>query len=208
MAKTISGSFIPRAEKSPSLSIGLYFGSFNPVHTGHLIIAQHALEQAKFDYVWFVISPQNPFKQKKNLLPAYERLKMVELALEGNERMMASNVEFRLPNPSYTIDTLTHLADTYKSYAFSLIMGQDNLTHFHKWKNYESILKYYSVWVYPRPGYVPGEIDSHEHIHIFEAPLLDISATYIRQKLKNGQSVRYLVPDTVFQYMTSEALYS
>ncbi|MEM7512018.1 MAG: nicotinate (nicotinamide) nucleotide adenylyltransferase [Bacteroidota bacterium] len=208
MAKTISGSFIPGSEKPTTLSVGLYFGSFNPIHTGHLIIAQHALDQAEFDYVWFVISPQNPFKQKKNLLPEYERLKMVELAIEGNNKMMASNVEFRLPKPSYTIDTLTHLADTYKTYSFSLIMGQDNLTHFHKWKNYESILKHYSIWVYPRPGYVAGEIDAHENIHIFEAPLLDISATYIRQRLKENKSVRYLVPDAVHEYLEVENLYS
>ena len=208
MAKTISGSFIPGSEKPTTLSVGLYFGSFNPIHAGHLIIAQHALDQAEFDYVWFVISPQNPFKQKKNLLPEYERLKMVELAIEGNNKMMASNVEFRLPKPSYTIDTLAHLADTYKTYSFSLIMGQDNLTHFHKWKNYESILKHYSIWVYPRPGYVAGEIDTHENIHIFEAPLLDISATYIRQRLKENKSVRYLVPDAVHEYMEVENLYS
>ncbi|MEM8901858.1 MAG: nicotinate (nicotinamide) nucleotide adenylyltransferase [Bacteroidota bacterium] len=208
MAKTISGSFIPGSEKPTTLSVGLYFGSFNPIHMGHLIIAQHALDQAKFDYVWFIISPQNPFKQKKNLLPEYERLKMVELAIEGNNKMMASNVEFRLPKPSYTIDTLTHLADTYKTYSFSLIMGQDNLTHFHKWKNHESILKHYSIWVYPRPGYVAGEIDAHKNIHIFKAPLLDISATYIRQRLKENTSVRYLVPDAVHNYLEAENLYS
>ena len=209
MAKTISGSFIPGSEKPTTLSVGLYFGSFNPIHSGHLIIAQHALDQAEFDYVWFVISPQNPFKQKKNLLPEYERLKMVELAIEGNNNMMASNVEFRLPKPSYTIDTLAHLADTYKTYSFSLIMGQDNLTHFHKWKNYEAILSHYNLFVYPRisEGTVEHQFKTHPKIVRVDAPIMEISSTFIRKQHAKGKNIRPLLPEAVWKYMDEMNFY-
>ena len=189
------------------MKIGLYFGSFNPIHTGHLILAQTALNLTELDYVWLVISPQNPFKQKKNLLSEYDRLKMAELATEGNDRLLASNVEFSLPKPSYTIDTLTHLRDRYRSYEFALIMGQDNLQYLHKWKNQEALLKHYRLYVYPRTGAAPSEFDDHPQVSFFEAPLLDISASYIRQALQAGQSIRYLVPDPVHTYIEEAGIY-
>ncbi|MDX2250096.1 MAG: nicotinate (nicotinamide) nucleotide adenylyltransferase [Bacteroidia bacterium] len=189
------------------MNIGLFFGSFNPIHHGHLILAQTALNQTDLDYVWFVVSPQNPLKKKNNLLSEYDRLKMVELSVAGNIRLLASNVEFSLPKPSYTIDTLTHLADKYRSYKFSLIMGQDNLQFLHKWKNHEAILKYYRIFVYPRVGEIASQYDRHPNIHWFEAPLLNISATYIRQIIQEGKSVRYMVPDPVWEYIESSGIY-
>ncbi len=189
------------------MKVGLFFGSFNPVHVGHLIIAQTALNEAGLDYVWLVVSPQNPFKEKKNLLPEYDRLKMVELATEGDDRLQGSNVEFSLPQPSYTIDTLTHLRDRYRSYEFSIIMGQDNLQYLHKWKNHEALLKYYPIWVYPRPGTPASRFDEHPNVKSFEAPLLDISASYIRQQIKAEKSIRYMVAEPVFQYIEKEGLF-
>ena len=189
------------------MKVGLFFGSFNPIHVGHLIIAQTALNAGRLDYVWLVVSPQNPFKNKKNLLPEYERLRMVELATEGHDHMQASNVEFSLPQPSYTIDTLTHLRDRYRSYEFSIIMGQDNLQYLHKWKNHEALLKYYPFFVYPRPSTPPSPYDDHPQVTAFEAPLLDISASYIREQVRSGQSIRYLVPEPVFQYIEQEGLF-
>lgn len=190
------------------MKVGLFFGSFNPIHQGHLILAEAALSKTDIQELWFVISPQNPFKKKKNLLSEYDRLKMAELALEDHDKLRASNIEFFLPKPSYTIDTLTHLADKYRKHEFSLIMGQDNLQYLHKWKNYEAILKYYSIYVYPRIEAKPGPLDDHEHVHLFEAPLLNISATYIRQQLQAGGSIRYLVPDSVREYIERGNLYA
>lgn len=189
------------------MKVGLFFGSFNPIHQGHLILAEAALTKTDIQELWFVISPQNPFKQKKNLLSEYERLKLVELAVEGHDQIRASNIEFFLPKPSYTIDTLTHLADKYRKHEFSLVMGQDNLQHLHKWKNYEAILKYYPIYVYPRVTAEAGPLDEHEGVHLFEAPLLNISATYIRQEIKAGKSIRYLMPEEVRQYIESKGLY-
>jgi nicotinate-nucleotide adenylyltransferase len=189
------------------MNIGLFFGSFNPIHTGHLILAQSALNLTDLDRVWFVVSPQNPFKKKKNLLSEYDRYAMVEIAVRGNDQFFASNIEFSLPKPSYTIDTLTHLADRYRSYNFSLIMGQDNLTHLHKWKNYEAILKYYRIFVYPRGGQPLHALAEHESVHVFEAPLLDISATFIRKTIQDGHSVRYLVPEVVNTYIEDQGIY-
>ncbi|WNJ16207.1 nicotinate (nicotinamide) nucleotide adenylyltransferase [Pontibacter sp. G13] len=189
------------------MNVGLYFGSFNPIHTGHLILAQSAINSTELDQVWFVVSPQNPLKQKKNLIPEYDRLRMVEMAIEGNDRLLASNVEFSLPKPSYTIDTLTHLRDKYRSYQFSIIMGQDNLQYLHKWKNYEALLKHYLLFVYPRVECPPTEFDDHPHVKMFEAPLLNISATYIREQVKSGKSIRYMVPQDVEDYIFKEHLF-
>ncbi|MDP5169411.1 MAG: nicotinate (nicotinamide) nucleotide adenylyltransferase [Bacteroidia bacterium] len=187
--------------------IGLFFGSFNPIHIGHLILAQTALNLTDLDKVWFVVSPQNPFKEKKNLLPEYDRMRMADLVLDGNHDILPSNVEFSLPKPSYTIDTLTHLSERYKSYEFSLIMGEDNLQHFHKWKNHEAILKYYRIFVYPRVDCEPSELANHPNVHKFEAPLLNISATYIRETVKSGGSVRYMVPEEAYAYIEQNALF-
>lgn len=190
------------------MKIGLFFGSFNPIHQGHLIIAESALDAVKLDRVWFVVSPQNPFKEKKNLLSEYDRLLLVEMAIEGNHRLFASNVEFKLPQPSFTIDTLTYLFDTYKSYQFSLIMGEDNLLQIKKWKNADAILNNYPIYVYPRTGSeVDSELKTHENVHYFEAPLLDISATLIRKRLKNKQSIKYLMPEKVEEFILKKGLY-
>ncbi len=200
-------SFIPDSPRHKKLQIGLYFGSFNPVHNGHLILAQTALNETKLDYVWLVVSPQNPFKQKKNLLSEYDRLRMVELAIEDNINIQASNVEFNLPRPSYTIDTLTHLADKYRSYHFSLIMGKDNLQHIHKWKNYEAIINHYQLYVYPRENAQKSELDNHPRVKIFDAPYLNISSTYIRNTVKNGKSIQYMVPESVRQYILDSGFF-
>lgn len=189
------------------MKVGLYFGTFNPIHIGHLILAQTALNETDLDYIWFVVSPQNPFKRKKNLLGEYDRLRMVELAIEDQERLQASNVEFSLPKPSYTIDTLTHLREVYASYQFSIIMGEDNLEHLHKWKNYDAILKYYPIWVYPRGNHISNEVSNHENIRKFEAPLLNISATYLRDCIKSKKPIHFMVPQKTIEYIQSHGLY-
>ncbi|MEO0471025.1 MAG: nicotinate (nicotinamide) nucleotide adenylyltransferase [Bacteroidota bacterium] len=187
--------------------IGLFFGSFNPIHVGHLILARTALNETDLQQIWFVVSPQNPFKKKKNLLSEYDRLRMVEEAIWEDDQLRASNVEFSLPKPSYTIDTLIHLRESFPKYEFSIIMGQDNLQHLHKWKNFEAILKYYPIFVYPRIDTESSQFDDHEHIRIFTAPLLNISATYIRTCLQGGKSVRYMVPERVFEYIQDKNIY-
>lgn len=191
------------------MKIGLFFGSFNPIHTGHLIIAEAALAEASLDRVWFMVSPQNPFKEKRTLLPEYDRLKMTELGIGENHRLAASNIEFGLPKPSYTIDTLTHLFDKYRSYQFSIIMGEDNLLHLHKWKNYQAILNHYTLFVYPRKADVPidSELRNHPNVRYFEAPLLDISATYLRTRVQSHKSIRYLTPDPVVKYIEDRRLF-
>lgn len=191
------------------MNIGLYFGSFNPIHVGHLIVAHTMASHTDLDEVWFVVSPQNPFKKQKDLLPEADRLHLVELAIEKNYLLRASNVEFNMPRPSYTVDTLTYLQEKHPLHKFTLIMGQDNLTHFHKWKNYKQILQYHRVFVYPRPGSQKDEhlLYQHEKIQIVEAPLLDISATYIRKCIAAGKSIQYLVPDAVAEQMAARKWY-
>lgn len=188
------------------MKIGLYFGSFNPIHIGHLIIAQTIQERTDLDQVWFVVSPQNPFKKQESLAHEQDRLRMVELAVKDNFHFRASDVEFRMPRPSYTIDTLTYLADKYPQHQFSLFMGSDNLKHFHKWKNHDQILANYPIYVYPRPG--ETLLPQHHHIHLVSAPLLDISATFIRESVNAGYSVRYLLPKEVETYILDRKLYS
>lgn len=192
------------------MKVGLYFGTFNPVHVGHLIIAEAALNATDLDRMWLVVSPHNPFKDKSKLASEYDRFRMAELATEGNPRMNASNVEFLLPQPSYTIDTLTHLADKYRSYEFSLVMGQDNLQQLPKWKNYQAILDHYRVFVYPRTvgGEAPPPEAVHPNVKLFELPFLDISATAIRQLVKSKKSIRYMVTDSVHEYILKNGLYA
>ena len=189
------------------MKIGLFFGSFNPVHVGHLIIAQSAVNETDLDKVWMVVSPQNPFKKKANLLGEYDRYRMVELALEGNPKIQASNVEFMLEKPSFTIDTLIHLREKYPSYEFCILMGEDNLEHFHKWKNYEAILNYYPIYVYPRPGSPTGLFEKYPKVTPFNLPLLDISATRVRELIAEGKSARYVVHDAVLDYTEKNNLY-
>jgi nicotinate-nucleotide adenylyltransferase len=187
------------------VKIGLFFGSFNPIHIGHLIIANTMLSQTDLNEVWFVVSPQNPFKKQQTLLHEFDRLKMVELAIADHFHFRACDEEFRMPKPSFTIDTLTYLSDKYPQHEFKLIIGSDNLTHFHKWKNHELILTHYGLIVYPRPG---TSIDfEHPNVRFIEAPLMDISATFIRNALKKGQSVRYLLHQDVEQYIQDKKLF-
>ena len=189
------------------MKVGLFFGSFNPIHVGHLIIGNFMATQTDLQEVWMVVSPQNPHKQKSSLARDYERLHLVQLATEDNPKLQASNIEFGLPKPSYTIDTLTYLQEKYPGKEFVLIMGGDNLGTFHKWKNYEKILEKHEIFVYQRPQYDLGELVSHPKVHIFEAPLMDISASYIRQSIQAGRSVEYLVSEPVLKYLESSNLY-
>jgi nicotinate-nucleotide adenylyltransferase len=178
------------------MKIGLYFGSFNPVHVAHLIIANHILNETDIQKIWFVVSPQNPFKSETGLLNEYHRLQLVRVAIENDNRMKASDIEFSLPKPSYTTATLAYLKEKNPEHEFCIIMGSDSFQNLHKWKNYEVIVKDYEVYVYQRPGFeVTNTINAK--LHIVEAPLLQLSATQIRKYIKEGKSIRYLVPENV-----------
>ena len=189
------------------VKIGLFFGSFNPVHNGHMIIANYIRETTDLDKVWMVVSPQNPFKEKQNLLNEYDRLHLIQLAIEGNTLLRASDIEFKLPKPSYTIDTLTHLKEKYPEHEFSLIMGGDNLVSLHKWKNYELILKNHDIYVYKRDGAEQNPYPDKASIHFLDVPLLDISATFIRENIQQGHSMQYFLPDKVWEYVRDYKLY-
>lgn len=189
------------------MKTGLFFGSFNPIHVGHLIIANYMATQTDLDKVWLVVSPHNPLKPKKSLARDYDRLHLARLGIGDNPRIEASNVEFSLPQPSYTIDTLAFLGEKYPGREFALIMGGDSLATLDKWKNYEQLLAGYDIYVYQRPGYDPGPLATHPRVRLCQAPLLDLSATYIRDCLRAGKSVRYLVPEAVFEYLDSGNLY-
>jgi len=187
------------------LKVGLFFGSFNPIHVGHLIIADTMQDQTDLDEVWFIVSPQNPLKSSKSLLHEFDRLKMVELATADHYKFKVKDVEFHMPRPSYTIDTLTYLSEQYPSHEFSLILGGDNLNHFHKWKNSEELLNQYKIYVYPRPG--KNKDLNHKNIHFVEAPLLDISATFIRKTISKGGSVKYLLHPHVLDYICDKKFF-
>ena len=187
--------------------IGLFFGSFNPVHVGHLIIGNYMATQTDSDEVWLVVSPQNPLKKKSTLARDFDRLHLVRLAIEDCPNLKASNIEFDLPKPSYTIDTLTYLNEAHPDKDFVLIMGGDNLGTLHKWKNYEEILNYHQVYVYLRPNYELGNLATHSSIKLFEAPLMQISASYIRKCIREGHSIQYVVTKPVFEYINSSSLY-
>jgi len=186
---------------------GLFFGSFNPVHTGHMVIANYMATQTDLDEVWMIVSPQNPLKNKQSLARDHDRLHLVRLAIGENIHLRASDVEFSLPQPSYTVDTLIYLREKYADREFVLIMGGDNLGTLHKWKNYEILLRDYQIYVYQRPQYELGELADHPSIHLWEAPLMQISASYIRRCLQKGLSVQYLVPDAVHEYLEGSGLY-
>jgi nicotinate-nucleotide adenylyltransferase len=189
------------------MKIGLFFGSFNPIHMGHMIIANIMVESTDLDKVWFVISPQNPFKPAKGLLHEFDRYDMVRAAVYDNYKLEASDIEFNLTKPSYTIHTLVHLKEKHPNKDFKLIIGEDNLTNFAKWKNHERILEDYGLYVYPRPGMQPSELKEHPNVKMVDAPLLDISATFIRNCIKKGQSIRYLVPDAVEEMIRGKNFY-
>lgn len=187
--------------------VGLFFGSFNPVHIGHMIIANLIASDKIVDEVWMVVSPHNPLKDKASLANDYDRLHMVNLAIGDNDLIKASNVEFNLPKPSFTVDTLVVLKEKYPLITFSLIMGGDNLGTLPKWKNYEILLQNYQILVYSRPNYDLGQYQNHQNVKLIDAPLLEISSSFIRQCIKDGRSIKYLVTDDVYEYLAGSNLY-
>lgn len=188
------------------MKVGLYFGSFNPIHVGHLIIASHVLNETGLQKLWFVVSPQNPFKPSDSLLNEYDRLHLVRKAIEQDPRFLASDIEFALPKPSYTVETLAYLREKHPSYEFSIIMGSDSFQNLPRWKNADVILKNYSILVYRRPGF---DVDQPEsaNIRVLDAPLLQISATHIRDLIRAGRSIRYLVPSDVEEEILASGFY-
>lgn len=181
------------------MKIGLFFGSFNPIHIGHKVIASYLVDFTDLDKVMFLVSPQNPLKQKISLLDQYHRLQIIRAEIEDNSKLAVSDIEFDMPKPSYTIDTLVRLKEKYTENDYSIIMGSDNLQNFHKWKNYEQILEDYSIYVYPRPGYeISG---SHKNIHVIEGvPQMEISSSFIRKSIKEGKDISYLMPEKAWIY--------
>ena len=188
------------------MKIGLYFGSFNPVHNGHLIIAKHVINNTDLKQVWMVISPQNPLKNSSSLLNKYDRLNMVQSALEGETKIKASTIEFNLPSPSFTIDTLTYLKEKYTQHQFYIIMGSDSFTNIKNWKNFEMIIKNYQIYIYERTGF-PIKNIKDAIVNKLEAPLVEISSSEIRNIIKKGKSIRYLVPDVVYQQIKENKYY-
>jgi nicotinate-nucleotide adenylyltransferase len=186
---------------------GLYFGSFNPIHIGHLAIANFMVEFSELEQLWFVVSPQNPLKEKKSLLQDYHRLEMVRLAVEDDDRFRASDIEFRLPTPSYTIDTLTYLEEKYPGRKFQLVMGADGLQSFHKWKHADLIVKKYHRLIYPRPGTDKEVVSRLFNATLVDAPMMEISSSFIRRAIKEGKDVRHLVPAKTYRYMREMHFY-
>lgn len=186
---------------------GLFFGSFNPIHIGHLVIASYMANFTDLDEVWLVVSPQNPLKARKGLGNMYDRLEMASLATSAADNIKVSDIEFKLPQPSYTIDTLAHLHEKYPEREFVMIMGADNLVSFKKWKNYEVLLKNYAIYVYPRPGSELSEWENHPSVTLTETPQMEISSTFIRQALADKKSIQFLVPDNVIAFMDSKNMY-
>ncbi len=189
------------------MKIGLFFGSFNPIHMGHLILANVMAETTDLQKVWFVVSPQNPFKASKGLLHEFDRYDMVRAAIYDNPTLDVTDIEFHLPKPSYTVHTLVHLKEKHPDKEFVIIMGEDNLASFTRWKNYEQILNSHQLYVYPRPNVQLSELRSHPNVKTVEAPMLDISATFIRKCIRKNQSVRYLVPDAVEVIIRGKGFY-
>jgi nicotinate-nucleotide adenylyltransferase len=189
------------------MKIGLFFGSFNPVHSGHMIIAQFMAEFSVLDQIWMVVSPQNPLKPAGTLLQDYQRLQLVELAIDGYRKIKVSKIEFELPRPSYTIHTLAYLREKHPEHEFALIMGADNLETFHKWKNYELILEDHDIFVYPRPGSDGGNLKDHSRVHWTDAPVMEISSTFIRNAIKNKKDVSFMMPEKVAAYIEEMNFY-
>ena len=189
------------------MKIGLLFGSFNPIHIGHLIIANYMANHTALDKVWLVVSPQNPLKKYGDLINTYDRLEMAKLATENASNLAVSDVELKLPQPSYTIDTLAFLREKHPEHEFALIMGSDNLVTLHKWKNYRLILRDYQIFVYPRPGYENAELASHPSVTITMTPQMELSATFIRKSIVEKKNVQFFVPDPVLKFIESKSLY-
>lgn len=191
------------------MKIGLYFGTFNPIHVGHLIIANHMAEHSDLDQVWMVVTPHNPHKKKSSLLDDFHRLHMVHLATEGFSKIKPSDIEFKLPQPNYTVNTLVHLEEKYPTHTFSLIMGEDNLKSLHKWKNYDVILQNHDIYVYPRISSEAEnlELKNHPKIHLIDAPIVEISSTFIRNNIKEGKNIQPLLPANVWEYIDHNIFY-
>ena len=191
-------------------NVGLYFGTFNPIHIGHLVLANHMVEFSDLDEVWFVVTPQSPFKTKKKLLDDHHRYQMVYEATQDFPKLKPSKIEFDLPQPNYTINTLAHLQESYnESYVFSLIMGEDNLKSFHKWKNFEAILENHHIYVYPRisDGEITHQFVGHRKIHMVDAPIMEISSTFIRKQHHLGKNIKPMLPEKVWKYMDEMNFY-
>jgi nicotinate-nucleotide adenylyltransferase len=191
------------------MKIGLYFGTFNPIHIGHLTIANHLAEHSDLDQIWFVVTPQSPFKKKSSLLDNRQRFEMVYLATEDYDKLKPSDIEFGLKQPNYTIDTLTYLEEKYPKHEFALIMGEDNLKSFHKWKNYELILENHNIYVYPRlsEGKVDSRFNDHPKIFKIDAPIMELSSTFIRQEIKARRNVLPMLHDKVWHYIDEMNFY-
>lgn len=191
------------------MKIGLYFGTFNPIHVGHLIIANHMAEHSSLEQIWMVVTPHNPLKQKNTLLDDYHRLHLVNLATEDYPKIKPSDIEFKLPQPNYTVNTLAHLKDKFPQHEFSLIMGEDNLKSLHKWKNHDYILENHDIYIYPRISEESENLDlkNHPRIHEIDAPIVEISSTFIRNSIKNKQNIRPLLSDKVWQYVDDNNFY-
>lgn len=190
------------------MKIGLFFGSFNPIHIGHMIIANYMANHTYLDKVWIVVSPQNPLKDKSILINTYDRLEMCKLAFNDDINIQVSDIELQLPQPSYTIDTLAYLKEKHPEHEFSLIMGADNLNTLKKWKNYEIILRDYKILVYPRPKENTSEFEHHPNVQITQTPIMEISSTFIRNAIKDKKNIRYFLPDNVLSFIESKSLYS
>jgi nicotinate-nucleotide adenylyltransferase len=191
------------------MKIGLYFGTFNPIHIGHLVIANHLAEYSDLNQIWFVVTPQSPFKVKQSMLDNYQRLEMVYRATKEYEKLKPSDIEFNLPQPNYTVNTLAYLQEKHPNYEFSLIMGEDNLKGFHKWKNYEWILLNHKIYVYPRlsEGVVATKFEDHPQIHKVDAPIMELSSTFIRNAIKQGKNVKPMLPEHVWEYLDEMNFY-
>ncbi|MBL7884954.1 MAG: nicotinate-nucleotide adenylyltransferase [Bacteroidia bacterium] len=189
------------------MKVGLFFGSFNPIHIGHMALANYMLEYTDLDKIWFVVSPHNPLKQKASLLDEKHRLQLVKCAIGENIKLKASDIEFKLPQPSYTINTLTYLKEKHPSYNFALIMGSDNLESFHKWKNNDEILKQVELYIYPRTNHEGGILKTHKKVNWVNAPVIEISSTFIRDAIKNKKDIRYFVPEKVWEYIQEMHFY-
>jgi len=191
------------------MKVGLFFGTFNPIHVGHLTIANHLAENSDLDQVWFVVTPHSPFKKKNSLLDNNQRLEMVYRATKDYDKLKPSDIEFNLSQPNYTINTLVHLEEKFPSHEFCLIMGEDNLKSFHKWKNYQMILETHNIYVYPRisKGKVETQFDEHQKIHHVNSPIMELSSTFIRKSIKEGKNVRPMLPENVWEYLDEMNFY-
>lgn len=191
------------------MKIGLFFGTFNPIHVGHLIIANHMAEHSDLDQIWMVITPHSPFKEKASLLSDYDRLHMVHLATEGYDKIHPSDIEFKLPQPNYTVHTLAHLSEKFPQHEFALIMGEDNLKSLPKWKNYEMIVEHYPLYVYPRISEyeTPESLETHPNIKKIQAPIVELSSTFIRNNIKAGKNIQPMLAPKVWEYIDHNLFY-